>query len=84
MPVMDFQPDSRSCTLCIQQVVQAALPHQQSRIMAAKLKEAGVPSELIVMKGGGHDEVTVREHIPQALAWFDKYLVKKGNFPASK
>lgn len=58
------------------------IPPQQSRIMAAKLKEAGVPSELIVMKGGGHDEVTVREHIPQALAWFDKYLVKKGNSPS--
>lgn len=60
------------------------IPPQQSRIMAAKLKAAGVPSELIVMQGGGHDEVTVREHIPQALAWFDKYLAKKGNAPANK
>lgn len=54
------------------------IPPQQSEIMAAKLKAAGVPSELIVVKGGGHDEVTVREHIPNALAWFDRYLAKPG------
>jgi acetyl esterase/lipase len=52
------------------------VPLQQAEVMAAKLKEAGVPSELIVKKGGGHDGALVKEYIPQALAWFDKYLAK--------
>ena len=52
------------------------VPLQQSEIMAAKLKEAGVASELIVRKGGGHDAVVVRENLPNALEWFGKYLAK--------
>jgi acetyl esterase/lipase len=71
-------------TLLVVGDADSLIPPQQSRIMAAKLAEAGVPSGLIVMKGGGHDEITVREHIPQALAWFDKYLAKKKDSPADK
>jgi dipeptidyl aminopeptidase/acylaminoacyl peptidase len=51
--------------------------------MAAKLRAVGVPSELLVMKGGGHDETTIREYLPQALAWFDKHLAASGG-PAHK
>jgi acetyl esterase/lipase len=54
------------------------VPLQQAEIMAAKLKEAGVPSELIVKKGGGHDAALVKEHMPKLLEWFDKHLAKKG------
>ncbi|HKI37554.1 MAG TPA: alpha/beta hydrolase [Gemmataceae bacterium] len=57
------------------------VPLQQAETMAAKLKEAGVPSELIVKKGGGHDGVLVKEHMPKALEWFDKYLAKKTESP---
>jgi acetyl esterase/lipase len=53
------------------------VPLQQSEAMMAKLKEAGVPSELIVQKGGGHDGEVVKANLPQVLAWFDKYLAKK-------
>lgn len=55
----------------------ALIPPQQSKRMAQKLKEAGVPVDLIIMKGGGHDEILVQKHIPNAVAWFDKYLLKK-------
>jgi acetyl esterase/lipase len=57
------------------------VPLQQAEIMAAKLKEAGVPSELIVKKGGKHDGALVTEHFPKALEWFDKYLAKKTDSP---
>ena len=60
------------------------IPLQQAEVMAAKLKAAGVPSELIVMPGGGHDEALVKAHGPQALAWFDKYLAKRPAAPAPK
>jgi glucose/arabinose dehydrogenase/acetyl esterase/lipase len=53
------------------------VPLQQAEIMAAKLKEAGVDSELIVKKGGGHDGTLVKEHMPKMIEWFDKHLPKK-------
>ncbi len=55
----------------------ALVPLQQAEIMAAKLKESGLASELIVKKGGGHDAALVKECIPQAIDWFDKYLGNK-------
>jgi len=54
------------------------VPLQQSETMAARLKEAGVPSELLVMKGGKHDWAIVKEYMPKGVEWFDKYLAKKG------
>jgi hypothetical protein len=45
--------------------------------MIAKLKEVGVPADLIVKKGGQHDGALVKEYIPQAIEWFDKHLAKK-------
>jgi dipeptidyl aminopeptidase/acylaminoacyl peptidase len=42
--------------------------------MAGKLKNAGVPCELVVMKGGGHDGELIAKHLFKALEWFDKYL----------
>ncbi|SHJ62039.1 Acetyl esterase/lipase [Hymenobacter daecheongensis DSM 21074] len=53
------------------------IPPQQSESMAAKLKAAGVASELVVMPGGGHDETTITRHLPQALAWFDRHLAAR-------
>ena len=41
-------------------------------------QEAGVTSELIVKKGGGHDAGLVREHMPRAVEWFDRHLARKG------
>jgi dipeptidyl aminopeptidase/acylaminoacyl peptidase len=53
------------------------IPPQQSRRMAARLQAAGVPSKLIVVPDGEHDEALVRAHIPSALAWFDLHLAPK-------
>ncbi len=52
------------------------IPTQQSIIMIEKLKKFDIPSHLIVEKDGGHDELTIRAHINDAIDWFDKYLIK--------
>ena len=42
----------------------AVVPHEQSVIMLAALKKAGIPAELYSVKGGGHgkfDDPQVRE-----------------------
>ena len=53
------------------------VPLQQAEEMIARLKEAGVEAELIVKKGGKHDQVIVKEHMPRVVAWFDKHLARK-------
>lgn len=50
------------------------IPIQQSQSLAKRLKELNVPTETIVEKGGEHDEVTIKNNLGQAIAWFDKYL----------
>jgi len=44
--------------------------------MIARLKKAGVPAELIVKKGGGHDLPMIQFSLPKLADWFDKYLKK--------
>jgi acetyl esterase/lipase len=53
------------------------VPLQQSEVMLAKLKEVGVPVELIVKKGAGHGWTTIVLDIDSCIEWFDKYLAKK-------
>ena len=50
------------------------VPLQQSERMLAALKEAGVPAELIVKKGGGHPWFTIHEEVKVVADWFDKQL----------
>jgi acetyl esterase/lipase len=50
------------------------VPIQQAEVMIAKLKEAGVPCELVVNKGGGHGWKGIDKDIPTLANWFDKYL----------
>jgi acetyl esterase/lipase len=64
-------------TLIIHGDKDALVPLQQAETMAAKLKEAGVPSELIIKKGGEHNGELVKEYLPKMIEWFDKYLAKK-------
>jgi acetyl esterase/lipase len=52
------------------------VPIEQAERMIAKLKEVGVPAELIVKKGGGHDGPTIEFALPKIADWFDKYLKK--------
>lgn len=53
------------------------VPLQQSEVMLAALKKAGVPAELIVKKGGGHPWLTLHEEVEVLADWFDKQLVGK-------
>ena len=50
------------------------VPLQQSEAMHAALKNAGVPAELIVKKGGGHPWPTLHEEVQVVADWFDKQL----------
>jgi acetyl esterase/lipase len=50
------------------------VPIQQAEVMIAKLKEAGVPCELVVKKDKGHGWAGIDKDIPTLADWFDKYL----------
>jgi acetyl esterase/lipase len=63
-------------TLLIHGDKDVIVPLQQSEIMVAKLKEAGVTCELIISKGRGHDPQIIQEQRPSMIEWFDKYLGK--------
>lgn len=53
------------------------VPLQQSELFLAKLKEAGVPGELVVKKGAAHGWPTLLFDIATIANWFDKYLARK-------
>lgn len=53
------------------------VPLQQSEVMVAKLKEASVPVELIVKKGGKHGWVGIDKDLTTFADWFDKHLAAK-------
>jgi acetyl esterase/lipase len=50
------------------------VPLQQSQVLLAALKKAGVPAELIVKPGGGHPWPTLHEEVQIIANWFDKQL----------
>ena len=54
------------------------VPIQQSEIFAVRLKEAGVPSKLLVMEGQGHGwENPLELEIEEVQNWFGQYLLKE-------
>ena len=53
------------------------VPLQQSEVMLAALKKAGVPAELIVKQGGGHPWPTLHVEVQVVAVWFDKQLISK-------
>jgi acetyl esterase/lipase len=53
------------------------VPLQQSEVMLAALKKAGVAAELIVKPGGGHPWPTLHEEVRVIADWFDKQLAAK-------
>jgi acetyl esterase/lipase len=63
-------------TLLIHGDADKLVPLQQSEVMVAKLKEAGVPAELVVKKGMGHGWSSMARDMETLLDWFDKYLKK--------
>jgi acetyl esterase/lipase len=50
------------------------VPLQQSESIIRKFEEAGVPSKLIIKKGGGHGWKNIEVEENYFLEWFDKYL----------
>jgi acetyl esterase/lipase len=61
-------------TLIIHGDADTLVPLQQSELMIAKLKEAGVPCELVVKKGAGHGWANIVKDLDTFADWFDKYL----------
>lgn len=53
------------------------VPIQQAELMVAKLKEHGVPCELVTKKGGDHGWGGMDKDIVTIADWFDKYLPAK-------
>jgi acetyl esterase/lipase len=53
------------------------VPLQQSELMLAALKQAGILAELIVKEGGGHPWLTLHEEVQVMADWFDKQLGTK-------
>jgi acetyl esterase/lipase len=53
------------------------VPLQQSELMIAKLKEAGVPCELVVKKDAVHGWPGLDKDFATIADWFDKHLAKK-------
>ena len=52
------------------------VPIQQAEVFVAKLKEAGVPTRLVVKKDAGHGWPTLPLDLPTLADWFDKHLGK--------
>ena len=53
------------------------VPMQQAEIIVAKLKEVGVPSQLMVKAGAGHGWANIGQDMPRIVDWFDKFLQKE-------
>lgn len=64
-------------TLIIHGDADKLVPIQQAEIIIAKLKEAGVPAELVVRKDAQHGWPGMDKDLGVFADWFDKYLKKK-------
>jgi acetyl esterase/lipase len=61
-------------TLIIHGDADALVPIQQAELVLGKLKQAGVPTELVVKKGAGHGWIDFYKDMVTIADWFDKYL----------
>jgi acetyl esterase/lipase len=53
------------------------VPIQQAELMVARLKDAGVPAELVVKKGQSHGWPGIDKDLATLADWFDKHLLEK-------
>jgi acetyl esterase/lipase len=67
---------SAAPTLIIHGDADKLVPIQQAKVMVEKLKEEGVPAELVVKKGKAHGWSGMDKDMVTILDWFDKYLKK--------
>ncbi len=65
---------SAAPTLIIHGDADKLVPIQQAEVMVEKLKEEGVPAELVVKKGKAHGWNGMDKDMGTILDWFDKYL----------
>lgn len=63
-----------AATLIIHGDADTLVPLQQSELLIGKLKETGIPNELIVRKGAGHGWKNLDKDISIFADWFDLYL----------
>ena len=66
-------------TLIIHGDADKLVPIQQAQILIAKLKDAGVPAELVTKKDAAHGWLNIQQDIPTFADWFDRHLVKSSN-----
>ncbi|MBD2757647.1 alpha/beta hydrolase [Spirosoma validum] len=65
-------------TLLLHGTVDPIVPLEQSERFIAKLKETGVPAQLIIHQGGAHGwDETWESDLGVLADWFEKYLVVK-------
>jgi acetyl esterase/lipase len=64
-------------TLIIHGDKDTLVPIQQAETFLAKLKEAGVPTELVVKPGAAHGWANIHKDMARGADWFDKYLAPK-------
>jgi acetyl esterase/lipase len=64
-------------TLIIHGDADKLVPIQQAQTFIDKLKEAGVPAELVVKPGAAHGWPDLIKDVSTIADWFDKYLAKK-------
>jgi acetyl esterase/lipase len=64
-------------TLIIHGDADKLVPIQQAELIVAKLKEAGVPAELVVKHNASHGWPNLNKDMTTIADWFDKYLKKK-------
>jgi acetyl esterase/lipase len=55
----------------------ALVPIQQADLIVARLKEVGVPAEVVIKAGAGHGWQNLGHDMPTIVDWFDKYLQQK-------
>jgi dipeptidyl aminopeptidase/acylaminoacyl peptidase len=53
------------------------VPIQQAEIMVARLKDVGVPAELVVKKGKNHGWIDIGQDFANLAEWFDTQLLPK-------
>ena len=80
-PVYHVTKDD-SPTLIIHGDKDALVPIQQSELIIARLKEVGVPCQLVVKPGAAHGWPKWHEDMRTIADWFDKYLQSPA--PAAK
>jgi acetyl esterase/lipase len=64
-------------TLIIHGDADKLVPIQQAETFLARMKEAGVTTELVVKKGAAHGWPEQVKDWPTIAAWFDRHLAKK-------